>query len=109
MTSEKLAKPSGAGAASAAVDDRFPELVTRSQAEGLRLTGEGGLLQQLTKPLLESALEGGMIDHLGYDRHDPADKNGGDSCNGKRSKTVVTDVGPVGIEVPRDRQGGFEP
>lgn len=106
MTSEKL----GAAAVSAAVDDRFvEELVTRAQAEGLRLTGEGGLLQQLAKRLLESALEGEMTDHLGYDRHDPAGKNGSNSRNGKRTKTVVTDVGPVTVEVPRDRAGAFEP
>ncbi|MFJ3840583.1 IS256 family transposase [Streptomyces sp. NPDC090054] len=105
-----MATPSEAETASAGVDDRFlNELVVRAQAEGLQLTGEGGLLQQLTKRLLESALEGEMTDHLGYDRHDPAGKNGGNSRNGKRSKTVVTDVGPVEIEVPRDREGAFEP
>lgn len=61
-----------------AVDDKLiEELVGRAPAEGLQLTGEGGLLQQLTKRLLESALEGEVTDHLGYDRHDPAGKNGG--------------------------------
>ncbi|MGW6412966.1 transposase [Streptomyces vinaceus] len=95
---------------SAAVDGRFlNELVARVQAGGLRLTGEGGLLQRLTKRLLESALEGEMTDHLGCDRHDPAGKNGGDSRNGKRSKTVITDVSPVEIDVPRDREGAFGP
>ncbi len=92
------------------VDDRLiDELVGRAQAEGLQLTGEGGLLQQLTKRLLESALEGGITDHLGYDKHDAAGKNSGNSRNGKRSKTVLTDVGPVEITVPRDRDGSFEP
>ncbi|WP_256340514.1 IS256 family transposase [Streptomyces sp. 2231.1] len=92
------------------VDDRFLDgLVARAQPDGLQLTGEGGLLQQLTKRLLESALEGEMTDHLGYDRHDPAGKNGGNLRNGKRAKTVVMDVGPVQMEVPRDREGGFEP
>jgi transposase-like protein len=110
VTSENIAKPSGAGATSTVVDDRLlDELVARAQAEGLQLTGEGGLLQQLTKRLLESALEGEMTDHLGYDRHDTAGKNSGNSRNGKRSKTVVTDVGPVEIEVLRDREGSFEP
>ncbi|WP_241788038.1 transposase [Streptomyces sp. PRh5] len=85
------------------------ELVRRAQAEGLQLTGEGGLLQQLTKRLLESALEGEITDHLGYDKHDPAGRNGGNSRNGKRSKTVLTDVGPVEITMPRDRDGSFEP
>lgn len=106
MTSEKL----GTEAVSAGVDDRFvEELVSRAQDEGLQLTGEGGLLQQLTKRLLESALEGEMADHLGYGRHDPAGKNGSNSRNGKRTKTVVTDVGPVSVAVPRDRAGVFEP
>ncbi|MEK8145138.1 transposase [Streptomyces sp. M10(2022)] len=83
------------------VDDRLiDELVGRAQAEGLQLTGEGGLLQQLTKRLLESALEGEITDHLGYDKHDPVGKNGGNSRNGTRAKTVLTDVGPVEISVP---------
>ena len=95
---------------SRAVDDRLiDELVSRAQAEGLQLTGEGGLLQQLTKRLLESALEGEITDHLGYDKLDPAGKNGGNSRNGTRAKTVLTDVGPVEISVPRDRDGSFEP
>lgn len=93
-----------------AVDDQLiEELVGRAQAEGLQLAGEGGLLQQLTKRLLESALEGEVTDHLGYDRHDPAGKNGSNSRNGARSKTVLTEVGPVEIAVPRDRDGSFEP
>lgn len=93
-----------------AVEQRLiDQLVDRAQAEGLQLTGEGGLLGQLTKRLLESALEGEMTDHLGYDKHDPAGKNGQNSRNGTRSKTVLTDVGPVEISVPRDRDGSFEP
>lgn len=84
-------------------------LVGRAQAEGLQLTGEGGLLQQLTKRLLESALEGEITDHLGYEKHDPAGKNGGNSRNGTRAKSVLTDAGPVEVAVPRDREGSFEP
>lgn len=96
--------------ANKAVDDQLiEEMVGRARAEGLQLAGEGGLLQQLTKRLLESALEGEVADHLGYGRHDPAGKNGGNSRNGTRSKTVLTEVGPVEIAVPRDRDGSFEP
>jgi transposase-like protein len=84
-------------------------LVGRARSEGLQLTGEGGLLQQLTKRVLESALEGEITDHLGYDRHDPVGKNSGNSRNGSRTKTVVTDVGPVEVRVPRDVAGTFEP
>ncbi len=95
---------------SKAVDDRpIDELVSRAQAEDLQLTGEDGLLQQLTNRLLESALEGEITDHLGYDKHDPVGKNGGNSRNGTRAKTVLTDVGLVEISVPRDRDGSFEP
>ncbi|WUV72284.1 IS256 family transposase [Streptomyces sp. NBC_01477] len=84
-------------------------LVDRARAGGLQLTGEGGLLQQLTKRVLESALEGEITDHLGYEKHDPAGAGSGNSRNGIRSKTVLTDVGPVEIEVPRDREGSFKP
>src|SRR5688572_10263888 len=64
---------------------------------------------QLTKRLLESALEDEITDHLGYDKGDPAGKNGGNSRNGVRAKTVLTEVGPVELVVPRDREGTFEP
>jgi transposase-like protein len=102
VTSENVAEAESVEAAkphrARAVDDQLiDELVGRAQAEGLQLTGEGGLLRQLTKRLLESALEGEITDHLGYDKHDPAGKNGGNSRNGTRAKTVLTDVGPAGI------------
>jgi putative transposase len=85
------------------------KLVEQARASGLQLSGEGGLLQRLTKLVLESALEGEITDHLGYDKHDPAGKNGANSRNGTRSKTVLTEVGPVELAVPRDRDGSFEP
>ncbi|WP_207934827.1 IS256 family transposase [Actinomadura sp. KC06] len=84
-------------------------LVDRARNEGLQLTGEGGLLQQLTKRVLESALEGEITDHLGYDKHDAAGDNSGNSRNGTRAKTVLSDVGPVEVKVPRDVAGTFEP
>ena len=85
------------------------QLVDRARAEGLKLTGEGSLLTQLTKVVVESALEGEMDDHLGYGKHDPVGRNGGNSRNGTRPKTLVTEAGPVEIEVPRDRESSFEP
>ncbi|WP_354670961.1 IS256 family transposase [Actinomadura sp. DC4] len=90
-------------------EDLIGQLVAQAREKGLDLVGEGGLLQQLTKRVLESALEGEITDHLGYDKHDPAGKDSGNSRNGHRSKTVTTDVGPVEITVPRDRAGSFEP
>ena len=77
--------------------------------EGLKLTGEGSLLAQLTKVVVESALEGEMDDHLGYGKHDPVGRHGGNSRHGTRPKTLVTEAGPVESEVPRDRESSFEP
>lgn len=85
------------------------ELAEWARAEGLQMTGEGGLLNRLTKRVFEAAIEGEMDDHLGYGKHDPAGRDGGNSRNGKRAKTVLTEVGPVELEVPRDRDGSFTP
>jgi transposase-like protein len=87
-------EPNGAApaAGSAVVDEQLvEELVARASAEGVSLTGEGGLLHQLTKRVLESSLEGEMDAHLGYGKHEAAGRDGGNSRNGKRSKTVLTD------------------
>ncbi len=68
--------------------DLVERLVAQARADGVQLSGEGGLLAQLTKRVLESALEGEITDHLGYDRHDRAGRDGGNSRNGARSKTA---------------------
>jgi putative transposase len=85
------------------------ELVAQAREEGVQLVGPGGLLTGLTKSVVETALEEELSDHLGYDKHDPSGRNGGNSRNGYRAKTVLTEIGPVEIEVPRDRDGSFEP
>src|SRR4051794_34768787 len=80
------------------------ELVVAARARGEDQTGPDGLLKLLTKTVLETALEEEMTEHLGYDKHAVEGRNRENSRNGKRSKTVLTDaVGPVEIEVPRDR------
>ena len=84
-------------------------LVEQAKAEGIDLLGPGGVLAGLTKQVLETALEEEMADHLGYDKHDPVGRNGENSRNGTRSKTVMTEVGPVELDVPRDREGTFDP
>ena len=81
----------------------------QARAEGVDLVGPVGLLGDPTKRVLEAGLEAEMTDHVGYERHDPAGRNGGKSRNGTRTKTVITDVGPVELAVPRDRDGSFEP
>ncbi len=94
----------------AAEQDAIRELVRQARASGTALTGPGGLLKQLTKMVVEAALDEEMSEHLGYDKGDQAGRNRGNSRNGKRSKMVITDhVGSVEIEVPRDREGTFEP
>jgi putative transposase len=75
---------------SAADEQVLRELTERARAGGLKLTGEGGLLGKLTKMVIEGALEGELDGHLGYEKNDPAGRNGGNSRNGYRAKTVLT-------------------
>jgi putative transposase len=85
------------------------ELVEKARAEGIELVGPDGMLTGLTKAVLETALDTEMSEHLGYGKHDPAGRDGGNSRNGTRAKTVLTEIGPVEIEVPRDRDASFDP
>ncbi len=86
------------------------ELVRQAKEQGLSLTGPDGLLKQLTKTVLETALNEEMTEHLGYEKHDPAGAGSGNIRNGTRGKTVLTEAsGQVEIDVPRDRVGTFEP
>jgi len=73
------------------------------------LLGESGLLKQLTKALIERAMQGEMTDHLGYEKHSPAGNNSGNSRNGTSKKTIKSKEGDFPIEIPRDRNGTFEP
>jgi putative transposase len=106
VTADEAGGPAGL---SAADEQLLRELTERARAGGLKLTGEGGLLGKLTKMVVEGALEGELDDHLGYAKHDPAGRDGGNSRNGHRAKTVITEAGPVEISVPRDRDSSFEP
>ena len=83
------------------------QLLERARAEGVSLVGPGGLLSGMTKTVLETALDAKLTEHLGYEPHE---RVGADNTrNGHRTKTVLTDVGPVEVNVPRDRAGSFEP
>jgi putative transposase len=73
------------------------------------LIGETGLLKQLTKALMERALGAELTHHLGYEKHDPAGYNSGNSRNGTSSKTVTGEFGEIRVETPRDRNSSFEP
>ena len=73
------------------------------------IIGENGLLKQLTKALLERAMQAEITDHLGYAKHDQAGNNSGNSRNGKTTKALKGDFGELPLETPRDRNGTFEP
>jgi putative transposase len=73
------------------------------------IAGENGLLRQLTKAVLERALQAEMTGHLGYEKHDPAGHRSGNSRNGSSRKTLKGDFGKLELETPRDRNGTFEP
>jgi len=83
------------------------QLLAQAKEQGVSLVGPGGLLGGLTRTVLETALEAEMTEHLGYEKH--ASSNGENARNGTRSKTVLTEVGAVEIDVPRDRDGSFQP
>lgn len=87
--------------------DLAERLLAQAKEQGVSLVGPGGLLSGLTKQVLETALEAELTEHLGHDHGQaPIASN---IRNGTRSKTVLTEIGPVEIEVPRDRDGSFEP
>ena len=73
------------------------------------LIGENGLLKQLTKLLVEKALDAEMTEHLEHNKNHPIQNLLGNARNGKSKKTLKGDFGELPIEVPRDRQGSFEP
>ena len=88
------------------------ELIDKLLADYKRpeeIVGENGLLKQLTKAILERAMQAEMTEHLGYEKHDPAGYNSGNSRNGKSRKKVKGDFGEFEIETPRDRKATFEP
>jgi putative transposase len=84
-------------------------LVADVEAAGMGLDGAQGLLSKMTKAVLERALRLEMADHLGYEKGDTAGHGSGNSRNGSTSKSVITNSGPVQLNVPRDRAGTFEP
>lgn len=84
-------------------------LIEQAREQGIDLLGEGGLLKQMTKALLERALAEEVTDHLGYEVGDPAGDGRGDSRNGYTAKKLLTEAGTIDLEVPRDRNGTHEP
>ena len=85
------------------------ELIDELLKQGRTAEDVNGLLKQLTKAVLERALQGELTEHLGYGKHDPAGHNSGNSRNGVTRKTLQGEFGAVQLETPRDRNGEFEP
>ena len=92
------------------VDDDKLKAMAKELAKGMKTDADlNTVMRQLTKMTIETALEAEMDEHLGYVKHDPAGNGSGNSRNGTSRKRVSGDTGPVDIEVPRDREGDFEP
>src|SRR3982750_971542 len=89
-------------------DELLDELLAGAGTAG-EIVGPGGLLAQLTKRLVERALEVELTEHLGYEPHAEPVGGGGNTRNGTTAKPLQTEHGPVAIETPRDRNGSFEP
>jgi putative transposase len=89
-------------------DEVLDELLAGAKTEE-EVVGPGGLLSQLTKRLVERAMEVELTDHLGYEPHQEPPGGAGNTRNGSTPKTLTTEQGPVEIRTPRDRQGSFEP
>jgi putative transposase len=89
-------------------DQVIDELLAGASTEE-QIAGPGGLLAQLTKRLVERAMEVELTDHLGYEPHQEPPGGAGNTRNGSTPKTLLTEHGQVGIDTPRDRDGSFEP
>jgi mutator family transposase len=106
----------GAGSLDGVSDDlkrRLPDAVVDELLAGAKseeeIVGPGGVLAQLTKRLVERALEVELTGHLGYEPHAEPPGGVGNTRNGSTAKTLITDSGPVGVRTPRDRDGSFAP
>ncbi len=118
MTSKKTALPATpdspeelAAARLAAVisPEAIDRLLADAQTSGIGIDGVDGLLNQMTKAVLERVLQTEMADHLGYEKGDPSAGAIPNSRNGYSAKTVATTNGSVRLKIPRDRNGEFEP
>jgi len=99
--------PADAGAA--VPDEVIDAVMANVDAGGLELLGPEGVLAELTRRLIERGLSEELTEHLGYEPGDPAGRGSGNNRNGTSAKTVLTDIGAIGLDIPRDRNGTFDP
>ena len=110
MTDQNMsAVPAGEAVGGTAMKEWAELLVAQARADGVELTGDGGLLTGLVRQVLQTGLEVEMSEYLGYERHAVEGRGSGNSRNGSTPKTVTTEIGEVDLAVPRDRAGTFEP
>src|SRR5512135_3884274 len=103
-------EPVGRGAVGELVDQALAEqVVAQARATGRPITGAGGVLRRMTKAVLERSLAAELTEHLGYERGDPAGAGSGNNRNGSTGKRLATELGAIELDVPRDRNGSFEP
>ena len=91
------------------IDNELIDNLLKDYKKPEDLIGDNGLLKQLTKQLLERAMAAELTEHVGYEKHDVAGHKSGNSRNGKSAKTLKGTFGTLPIEVPRDRNGTYEP
>src|SRR5260370_9032154 len=92
-----------------AIDPKLIDELLSEYKKPEDIVGENGLLRQLTKAVLERALEAEITEHLGYEKHDPAGQHSGNTRNGKNPKTLTRDFGELELDTRRDRHSTFEP
>lgn len=108
-TTETLQQTRPVDAAGGVPDEVIDQVMAGVDSGGLQLLGPDGVLAELTKRLLDRAMDEELTDHLGYERGDAGGRGSGNNRNGTSAKTVLTEVGAVELAVPRDRNGTFEP
>ena len=107
ITDPDKTPPADAGAA--VPDEVIDAVMANVDAGGLELLGPDGVLAELTKRLIERGLSEELTEHLGYEPGDPAGRGSGNNRNRTSAKTVLTDIGAIDLDVPRDRNGTFDP
>ena len=108
--SDKIVDTEPAGDPAGAVSEELIDAVMANvDAGGVELLGENGVIAELTKRILERGLNEELTDHLGYEAGDAAGRGSGNNRNGTSAKTVLTEIGAVDLDIPRDRNGTFEP
>ena len=91
------------------IDLKLIDQLIKNAGNPMEIFSENGLMKQLKKAIVERMMEGELTTELGYEKHDNAGNNSGNSRNGYAEKTLKCNEGELAIKVPRDRNGDYEP